>query len=111
MLRPGTYSLQFYAEGYDTLLITNISVSADSATVVNAELIPTFWLCGDIDNNGQFQGILELTFLVDFIFRGGHPPANELAADVDGSGGIANLLDLTYIVDYVFRGGPGPTCL
>ena len=111
MLQPGTYSLQFYAEGYDTLLIMDISVAADSATVVNAELIPTFWLCGDIDNNGQFQGILELTFLVDFIFRGGPPPVNELAADVDGSGGIADVLDLTYIVDYVFRGGPGPTCL
>ena len=69
------------------------------------------WVCGDVDGNGQFQGILELTFLVDLIFRGGPPPPIPQAADVDGSGGLANILDLTYMVDYVFRGGPAPACL
>jgi len=111
MLEPGTYSLQFSAEGYDILLLMGISVSADSATVANVLLMPSdSWICGDIDNNGEFQGILELTYLVDYIFRGGSAPENELAADVNGSGGLANILDLTYMVDYVFRGGPGPAC-
>ena len=68
------------------------------------------YVCGDVDNNGEFQGILELTYLVDFVFRGGPPPENELAADVDGSGGTANILDLTYMVDFVFKAGPAPVC-
>ncbi len=68
------------------------------------------YLCGDVDNNGELQGILELTYLVDFIFRGGPAPENELAADVDGSGGMADILDLTYMVDFVFRDGPPPVC-
>ncbi len=68
------------------------------------------YVCGDVDNNGEFQGILELTYLVDFIFRSGPPPENELAADVNGSGGSANILDLTYMVDFVFRSGPAPVC-
>ena len=111
MLEPGTYSLRFSAEGYDTLVLTGITVLADSASVANVQLVPSYsWICGDIDNNGVFEGILELTYLVDFIFRGGPAPENELAADVDGSGGTANILDLTYMVDYIFRGGPEPSC-
>ncbi|MCH9025455.1 MAG: carboxypeptidase regulatory-like domain-containing protein [candidate division Zixibacteria bacterium] len=111
MLEPGTYSLQFSAEGYDTLVLTGISVSADSATVANVLLILSdSWICGDIDNNGVLENIIELVYLVDYIFRGGSAPENELAADVNGSGGTANILDLTYMVDYVFRGGPEPSC-
>ena len=72
-------------------------------------LEPPF-VCGDVDNNGEFQGILELTYLVDYIFRSGPAPENEFAADINGSGGIANILDLTYIVDFVFRSGPPPVC-
>jgi hypothetical protein len=68
------------------------------------------WICGDIDGNGQFQAILELTYLVDRIFRGGPPPPIPQAADVDGSGGNSDILDLTYMVDYIFRGGPTPSC-
>ena len=82
---------------FDDWFVDNISIS-----------LP--YICGDVDNNGEFQGILELTYLVDFIFRGGPPPENALAADVDGSGGIADILDLTYMVDFVFRGGPPPVC-
>lgn len=69
------------------------------------------WICGDVDNNGQFQGILELTYLVDRIFRGGPPPPNPQAADVNGSSGNIDILDLTYMVDFIFRGGPPPACL
>ena len=82
---------------FDDWFIDNISIS-----------LP--YICGDVDNNGEFQGILELTYLVDFIFRGGRPPENELAADINGSGGVANILDLTYMVDFVFRSGPAPVC-
>ncbi len=69
------------------------------------------WVCGDVDGNGRYQGVLELTYLVDRIFRGGPPPPIPQAADVDGSGGAVNVLDLTYLVNYIFRGGPAPSCL
>lgn len=68
------------------------------------------WICGDVDGNGEYQGILELTYLVDRIFRGGPPPPIPQAADVNGSGGNADILDLTYMVDHIFRGGPAPVC-
>ena len=68
------------------------------------------FICGDIDNSGAFQGILELTYLVDYIFRGGPPPADFRAADIDGIAGFQGILELTHLVDYIFRGGPPAVC-
>ncbi len=71
--------------------------------------VPPF-ICGDVDNSGAFQGILELTFLVDRIFRGGPPPPDMRSADLDGIPGFQGILELTYLVDYIFRGGSPPVC-
>jgi hypothetical protein len=69
------------------------------------------WICGDIDGNGQFQGILELNYLINYIFRNGTPPPLSEPADVNGSGGDPNVLDLNYMVNFIFRNGPAPACL
>ena len=66
--------------------------------------------CGDLNNDGKFGNIIDLTFLIDFIFRGGVAPNPLCRADVDCNGKCANILDLTYIVDFIFRGGL-PVCL
>ena len=105
-LEYDVYYANIVIESNDPNVLNNPWIVPAQLTVSGA---PPF-LCGDVDNNGEFQGILELTYLVDFIFRGGPPPENALAADVDGSGGIADILDLTYMVDFIFRGGPAPVC-
>ncbi|MCH7690727.1 MAG: SBBP repeat-containing protein, partial [candidate division Zixibacteria bacterium] len=66
---------------------------------------------GDLNGDGDDANILDLTFLVDFIFRGsGDPGSCPEESDVNGDGDSANILDLTYLVDFIFRGGapPGP---
>lgn len=63
---------------------------------------------GDINNDGADANILDLTYLVDRIFRGGPPPVCAIEADVNSDGAFANILDLTYLVDRIFRGGPPP---
>jgi len=68
------------------------------------------FVCGDVNNDSKANNILDLTYLVDYIFRGGPIPANLLAANFDGIIGQPNILDLTYIVDYIFRGGHKPVC-
>ena len=49
-----------------------------------------------------------LTYLVDYLFRGGSEPLPDLCdADINGDGSV-NVADLTYLVDYLFRGGEAP---
>jgi hypothetical protein len=61
---------------------------------------------GDIDGSGGID-VADLTYIVDYLFRGGPTPPCDEEADPDGSGGT-DVADLTYIVDYLFRGGPPP---
>ena len=65
---------------------------------------------GDINGDGVDANILDLTFLVDRIFRGGDPAGCSNEADINSDGNASNILDLTFLVDRIFRGGdaPGP---
>lgn len=64
---------------------------------------------GDINDDGVEANILDLTFLVDYIFRSsGDPGPCPEESDINGDGTAANILDLTFIVDYKFRGGSAP---
>ena len=66
-------------------------------------------LCGDVDGSGGIPNVVDLTYLVDYLFFDGSPPPVLEAANVDGKGGI-NVVDLTYLVDYLFFEGPAPIC-
>ena len=72
--------------------------------------IYALFLCGDISGDGEGPNILDLTFMVDFIFRGGPAPNPLTSGDVNCDENT-NILDLTYMVDFIFRGGSTPCCL
>ena len=65
---------------------------------------------GDVNGDAADANILDLTFVVDFIFRGsGNSGPCISESDVNGDGSLTpNILDLTYLVDRIFRGGPMP---
>jgi len=65
--------------------------------------------CGDTDGNGSIS-LLDITFLINYLYKGGPAPAVPAQADVNGSGEI-NILDVSYLVGYLYRGGPAPVCL
>jgi hypothetical protein len=63
---------------------------------------------GDLNLDAADANILDLTFAVDRIFRGGDPCACPDEGDVNSDGATTNILDLTFLVDRIFRGGPAP---
>ncbi|MEA3297517.1 MAG: lectin like domain-containing protein [candidate division Zixibacteria bacterium] len=83
--------------GIDGLVITKFS--CDSA-----------WICGDIDGNGSEPDIVDLIYLVNYMFQSGPLPPVMEATDVDGSGSGPDIADLIYLVNYMFQEGPAPNC-
>lgn len=69
---------------------------------------------GDVNGDGDDANIIDLTTIVDFIFRGsGDPGPCPGESDFNGDDNpLPNILDLTLMVDFIFRGGAAPgACL
>ena len=65
---------------------------------------------GNIDGSTSEEiDILDLTYLVAYMFKHGPEPPCLDEANVDGSGnGSIDILDLTYLVTYMFKSGSAP---
>jgi hypothetical protein len=66
------------------------------------------YICGDIDGI-EGVDILDIVFLINYIYLDGPYPANLKAADVDGIPGI-NILDIIYLINYIYKDGPDLIC-
>lgn len=71
--------------------------------------LTTISICLPRGNVDGSPGVLvsDLTFLVDYLFKGGNSPVPYDTGDVDCENGV-NVADLTYLVNYLFKGGPSP---
>lgn len=88
------------------------------SNTVDLQIFSGFWMglpqncCigirGDLNYDGTENSILDLTFLVNQIFRGGPDPFCSKEGDLDGDGQPLQILDLTYMINKIFRGGPDP---
>lgn len=69
-------------------------------------------IAGNINNDlGDTIDIADLTYLVDYMFKGGLEPDCLGEADLNGDNNI-DISDLTFLVNYSFKGGPAPSsCL
>ncbi|MEW5924775.1 MAG: dockerin type I repeat-containing protein, partial [Candidatus Zixiibacteriota bacterium] len=66
------------------------------------------YLCGDINNDGNCN-ILDITYLITYLYKSGPAPVTMNAADVNHSGDV-NILDITYLIYYLYKSGPAPNC-
>nr|MBN2276541.1 aryl-sulfate sulfotransferase [candidate division Zixibacteria bacterium] len=66
------------------------------------------FICGDPNNSGSVN-ILDVTCLINYLYRDGSSPVPEESGDVNNSGGV-NILDATYLINYIYRSGPDPVC-
>jgi hypothetical protein len=65
--------------------------------------------CGDANNDNEVD-VGDAVFLINYIFRGGPPPANPSCADVNNHDGSINVGDVVYLISYIFKGGAPPAC-
>jgi len=61
---------------------------------------------GDANNNGAIS-LLDITYLIAFLYKGGPGPITLVAGDADANLTI-NLMDLTYLIAYLYKDGPPP---
>ena len=66
------------------------------------------FMCGDVNDSGDIN-ILDITYLINYLYRAGPAPPYPEAADVNFDGTI-NIMDITYLINYLYRGGPDPYC-
>jgi len=95
--QPGNYTVTLKIDP-DGLLIRK---KENYITVFPAEIIP-----GDVNNSGEVN-ILDVTYLVGYLYKGGPEPLPLNVGDTNCDGSI-NLLDITQIINYLYKGGPGP---
>jgi hypothetical protein len=69
---------------------------------------PVIYICGDADGNGVVN-ILDITRLINYLYKDGEPPDPPEAGDANGNG-IVNILDITHLINFLYKDGPPPLC-
>lgn len=90
----------------DTILSGHLDTS--KVKIQSGVLYVLEGMCGDVNCNNAVN-LLDITYLITYLYRQGPAPCALWRGDVNGSGAI-NLLDITYLITYLYRGGPTPGC-
>ena len=105
----GNESILSTARRFNTRENSNVA----SRPVLTVSYLPACCLGikGDIDGNGTTADILDLTYMVNDLFRGGPNSPCPEEADLNNNGIPSTIEDLTYLINDIFRGGPdSPAC-
>ncbi len=86
-----------------------VSVNDTSISEEQTIAVQTVLYKGDSNFDGSLS-ILDLTYMVNYIFRGGPEPIPVKLSGDWSCDGSTNIIDLTKAVDRIFRGGSLPVC-
>lgn len=100
----GMQQIIVHRPGFTSFDTTFLMIQANQ---VDAHLLLDY-ICGDPDLSGAVN-LLDITYLIKYLYKDGDGPKPVESGDADGSGGI-NLLDITYLINYLYKDGPDPVC-
>jgi hypothetical protein len=63
-------------------------------------------MAGDANHSGTIN-ILDVSYIINFLYRAGPAPIPPAAADVNCNG-TTNIIDVSYLISYLYKGGPAP---
>jgi hypothetical protein len=66
------------------------------------------YVCGDANGSGVVN-IQDVTYVINFLYKGGPAPSPLEAGDANGSG-VTNIQDVTHLINFLYKGGPAPIC-
>jgi hypothetical protein len=58
-------------------------------------------------NGDQMLNMLDIMYIINYLYKGGNEPAQMDAADTNADL-IINLMDASYLVNFFYLGGPPP---
>lgn len=64
--------------------------------------------CGDANGNETINA-LDVTFLINYLYKHGPAPNPPEAGNANGSD-VINALDVTYLINFLYKHGPAPKC-
>jgi len=105
-LEEGTYGANIIVRSNDPDPLKNPLMIPIDMTVSTGPV----YICGDINGDGGGPDIVDLIYLVAYMFQEGAEPPVMATADVNASGGDINIEDLVFLVAYMFQEGPDLTC-
>ncbi len=66
------------------------------------------FICGDANGNGSVN-IVDVSFIINYLYKSGPAPNPLWTADVNNSGGT-NILDVSFLINYLYKHGPVLNC-
>lgn len=66
------------------------------------------YICGDA-NDDEAVNIIDVTFMIAYLYQGGPAPVPPERADVNSDGSI-NIVDISATINYLYNGGPDLVC-
>ncbi len=89
-----------------TALVTD-DVGATDEQQFSFDITATF-ICGNA-NGDELVNILDITYIISYLYMGGPAPDPVESADVDNSGEV-NILDITSLISFLYKDGPPLEC-
>ena len=92
----------------ETMLVVDRTVPAAlEKDEIYFTIMPNWlYMNGDADRSGQIN-ILDVTFIINYLYKGGVAPMPVYAADADCNLTV-NILDVTRLVNYLYKSGAAP---
>jgi hypothetical protein len=96
----------------DTGIVQFVAGAADNTgssdeAPLSVHIGPAF-ICGDADGSGEVN-IVDISYIINYLYMEGPAPVPPEAADVDASGEI-NIIDITVLIDFLYNNGEDLIC-